>query len=701
MGEVWEARDHVIGRSVAVKLLPSQRGDSAGSERFFREARTAGALHHPGVVTVHDLGQDASDGSLFLVMEFLQGRDLGTLLLNDGVPPVDLAVAWAAQAAAALAAAHEAGVVHRDVKPANLMLTPAGRLVIVDFGIARFVEATNKSSKVMGTLAYMPPERFDGQPGDGRSDLYSLGCVLSELLTGQVPFRAGTPIAMMNAHVGRPPARPGETRRGIPAALDDLVVALLAKDPRDRPATAREVQQRLSTLATSNPVLTEPDLGAGRLAALPPATGIAQDAALHPAPHAPDRAVVGVRPPRGGAPGSGPYRTGDAAPETEGGDQDGAARDPEDGSPNQATSRRRFLRLAAGAVVTAGAGIGIATAVSRDRNRWPFHASGDVMDGAPVVADGVVYVGIGRTLYALDAISGARKWASSFSGGVSAISAIAGGTLYAASSDGSLYAVDAATGAVQWAYDTGGAIYRSVPVVADGVVYVGSSDLHLHAVDAARGNERWTYLVGGTQTLSPVVVDEVAFITADMPGVGLHAVDVASGTRKWVYPDTDRKFAASAAVADGVLYLGDGGGHFHAIDIASGTNTWESDLGPRAYFSTATVAEGVAYAGSDENGILYAINTATGVEKWAVALEPIQPGNTGCTPAVATGVVYAGTTKNFYAIDAVTGAKKWTFSADDTTSYGSPAVVNGVVYVGGGDDGNLYALDAATGRELT
>jgi serine/threonine-protein kinase len=156
-GEVWEGRDRVIERRVAVKLLPHDRRDGSGAKLFFREARTAGRLNHAGVVTVFDLGQDPDDGTLYLVMEFLTGRDLDTVLREDGAPQVATAVDWAAQTAEALKAAHAAGIVHRDLKPANLMLAPDGRIKILDFGIARYIASTHKSSKVIGTLAYMPP----------------------------------------------------------------------------------------------------------------------------------------------------------------------------------------------------------------------------------------------------------------------------------------------------------------------------------------------------------------------------------------------------------------------------------------------------------------------------------------------------------------------------------------------------------------
>ncbi|MFE3203001.1 WD40 repeat domain-containing serine/threonine protein kinase [Embleya sp. NPDC059237] len=245
MGEVWEARDQLIGRRVAVKLLPQDGRGTPDSASSFREARTAGALNHPGVVTVHDVGQDEADGSLFLVMEYLDGRDLASVLRTDGPPPVATGVEWAAQIAAALARAHDAGIVHRDLKPANLMLTAEGRIKVLDFGIARFAESAAMSSQVMGTLAYMAPERFDGNPGDARSDLYSFGCVLYELFTGRLPFEVAGPVPIMNAHLNTKPGPPGEHRPGVPPAIDDLVLALLAKNPDRRPGNAQEVLERL------------------------------------------------------------------------------------------------------------------------------------------------------------------------------------------------------------------------------------------------------------------------------------------------------------------------------------------------------------------------------------------------------------------------------------------------------------------------
>ncbi|WP_418960713.1 protein kinase domain-containing protein [Streptomyces tritici] len=252
MGEVWAADDRRLQRRVAVKVIPDHASSQEMLDLFFREARTAGGLSHPGVVTVYDLGQE-DDGAVFLVMELVSGRDLRSVLRQDGPPEPADAVDWIAQVADALAATHAAGVVHRDLKPDNLMLTGSGRVKILDFGIARYLSTVTMASRVIGTPAYMPPERLKGKTGDGRSDLYSLGCVLHELLTGRTPFGVLDYHAQIFAHISETPEPPSALRPGLPAALDRLVADLLAKDPDLRPASAAELRDRLRTCLAPAP----------------------------------------------------------------------------------------------------------------------------------------------------------------------------------------------------------------------------------------------------------------------------------------------------------------------------------------------------------------------------------------------------------------------------------------------------------------
>ncbi|WP_244189417.1 serine/threonine-protein kinase [Streptomyces incarnatus] len=235
MGEVWRACDRVLGRPVAVKLLRAE--EEVDAERFRLEARITARLNHPNVVGMYDFGCHRHQP--YLVMELVDGWSLAQERSLRGVLPPAEAAALTAQAAAGLFAAHQQGVVHRDVKPANLMLTTGRTVKIADFGIARFAEdaagGLTATGKVLGTADYLAPERALGRPGQPASDIYSLGCVLYELLTGRPPFSAATALAVVQQHVDATPAPPDRLRPGVPRPLSDYVLHMLAKDPAHRP----------------------------------------------------------------------------------------------------------------------------------------------------------------------------------------------------------------------------------------------------------------------------------------------------------------------------------------------------------------------------------------------------------------------------------------------------------------------------------
>jgi serine/threonine-protein kinase len=240
MGEVYRAVDTVKGRTVAVKRLPRELAtDAAFRARFRRESALAAKLTEPHVIPIHDYGE--IDGRLFIDMRLVEGVDLAALLAQDGPLPPARAVEIVAQVAAALDAAHANGLVHRDVKPSNVLLGRDGRrdfVYLVDFGIARGMGESGDTSltatgSAVGTVDYMAPERFEGR-GDHRVDVYSLACLLYEMLTAAKPFEATGLLAMMNAHLHRPPPRPSQQRRGLPETLDEVVARGMAKDPDAR-----------------------------------------------------------------------------------------------------------------------------------------------------------------------------------------------------------------------------------------------------------------------------------------------------------------------------------------------------------------------------------------------------------------------------------------------------------------------------------
>ncbi|NUS12402.1 MAG: protein kinase [Streptomyces sp.] len=261
MGAVWQGRDEtVLDRDVAVKVLHETSADPTAVRRFQKEAATLAGLQHPGITVVHDAG--SHEGHLFLVMELLHGADLARLAARhpQGLP-LDTVLGLSRQTAEALAAAHGRGVIHRDLKPANLFLQDDGRVKICDFGIARGTDTTStltESGRVVGTPAYMSPEQCQDLPLDTRSDLYSLGCVMYELLTGEPPFTPRQPLyALLRQHAEVPAPPVADRRPDIPGRLADLVTSLLAKSPRDRP-DARALAAALAASPASVPPARSP-----------------------------------------------------------------------------------------------------------------------------------------------------------------------------------------------------------------------------------------------------------------------------------------------------------------------------------------------------------------------------------------------------------------------------------------------------------
>ncbi|MBT2469412.1 serine/threonine protein kinase [Streptomyces sp. ISL-66] len=244
MGEVWRGRDLSLERDVAVKVI-ARPSDDKLALRLRAEAKAAAALWDPHVVAVHDFGETVIDQRtvVYLVMELVDGRPLGE---RGGRASVADVVDWGTQICRGLQAAHAAGIVHRDIKPANILLTTAGRIKICDFGIARQagVQGLTTAGSVTGTPAYMSPEQARGAETDARSDLYGLGCVLYQLLTGHPPF-SGTGWEILAQHAHQRPVSVRGLRHDVPVALDLVILSLLSKDPADRPPNAHETAERL------------------------------------------------------------------------------------------------------------------------------------------------------------------------------------------------------------------------------------------------------------------------------------------------------------------------------------------------------------------------------------------------------------------------------------------------------------------------
>lgn len=267
MGEVWEAADTRLDRKVAVKVLkPELSGDAEFLHRFRTEARTTASINHPGIAAVHDYGETAAivDGpqdTAYLVMELVEGDPLAAILAKEGRIGAERTLDILEQAGQALQAAHERGYVHRDVKPGNILITPTGVVKLTDFGIARAMDAIGHTrvGEMLGTPNYISPEQAIGEQATGASDLYALGVVAHEMLTGTRPFDRGTPIATALSHVNEPPPPLGDD---VPTDLRAVIATLLEKDPTKRPANAHDVAALLG-VASAELTGLDLDLAAG------------------------------------------------------------------------------------------------------------------------------------------------------------------------------------------------------------------------------------------------------------------------------------------------------------------------------------------------------------------------------------------------------------------------------------------------------
>ncbi|OIH99633.1 MULTISPECIES: protein kinase [unclassified Curtobacterium] len=337
MGEVWQATDLVIGRTVALKILKDEYlGDPGFLERFRAEARHAALVNHEGIANVFDYGEE--DGSAYLVMELVPGEALSTMIEREHTLPVDKVLDIVAQTANALQAAHAVGLVHRDIKPGNLLITPDGRVKITDFGIARIADQVplTATGQVMGTVQYLSPEQASGHPASPSTDIYSLGIVAYEALAGRRPFTGESQVAIAMAHINeQPPALPGD----IPAPVSALVLSCIAKKPADRPATA-------ANLARAAQALRRGDVAAATVAV----PAIAQDGtvAFNPPPAQGNDAATALIGTQAGAMVGGP----------------GTPRSPVTDDPEEPKKRRAWIWWLVGIVVLLAIAGGIAYAVT-------------------------------------------------------------------------------------------------------------------------------------------------------------------------------------------------------------------------------------------------------------------------------------------------------------------------------------------------
>lgn len=255
---VARAFDPLIARIVAIKLFPTELARGEARNRFVQEARVVGQISHPAVIALHDMGVDEPSQTPYLVMEFIQGQSLEKLL-EKGSIPCTKACAWGAEIATALAVAHRKGVIHGDVKPANILITADDRVKLTDFGMARVASRDSKDTPLLGSPAYWCPEQIVGKPQDARSDIFSLGVVMYEMVTGHRPFDADSLQGICSRILSSTPLPPSHANPSVPVAFNEVISSCLAKEPSQRCASADALAERLHPLARRNgPSQTQP-----------------------------------------------------------------------------------------------------------------------------------------------------------------------------------------------------------------------------------------------------------------------------------------------------------------------------------------------------------------------------------------------------------------------------------------------------------
>src|SRR5258705_3923173 len=285
MSVVYRAERVRLGRAAALKLLAAPLGNADHHERFLRESKLAASLDHPSIVPIYDAGEE--DGLLYIAMAYVEGSDLKTLLVREGKLPLRRTLRILGQIASALDAAHARGLVHRDVKPANILVGPDDRAYLSDFGVVKELTATGttRTGSFIGTIEYCAPDQIEGKDVDARADVYALACVLYECVVGTPPFHRSSDVAVLYAHLHAPPPKLSKAAPDLPAALEPVLAKALSKSPLDRYATCGEFIAVARAAPVPEPrVSRAPPAISGGLPALPAPAGAAISIPVDPPP---------------------------------------------------------------------------------------------------------------------------------------------------------------------------------------------------------------------------------------------------------------------------------------------------------------------------------------------------------------------------------------------------------------------------------
>jgi outer membrane protein assembly factor BamB len=645
----------------------------------------------------------------FLVMSYAPNGTLRQCHPKGTRLPLPKIVSYVNQIAEALHYAHEKKLIHRDVKPENMLIGSRGELLLSDFGIALIAQSTRDQSlqDMAGTAAYMAPEQIGGKPRRA-SDQYALAVVVYEWLCGDRPFHGSFQEICAQHTFATPPSLCAKVPT-LPPTVERVVMKALAKDPEDRfvsvLAFARALEQASllhqpssSELLTSSDRKNEISGPTDHLTSSPPshtfATLIAQmTTSVQSIKGNRSRALLALLLALavvfigGGGYTYTTIRARDqqvqatiAAAPTEtvqaavaAYSHDSAQYGAMFGFNAQHTRENPYERILTVSNVT------------QLRQKWIAIAGGAIFS-SPAVVNGIVYVGsMDGYLYAYDARTGLHNWvalkASSY--GIESSPAVVNGIVYVGSMNGWFYALDALNGQQKWATPTGNAISSS-PVVVNGIVYVGSTNHKLYAFDALNGQQKWVVSTGGAIASSPAVAYGMVYISSD--DHKLYAFNASNGEQQWAAftGNTTESSLSSPTVANGMIYVGSEDDNLYAFNALNGHLQWTFFAG-HGIRSSPAVANGKVYFAADD-GHFYALDALHGQQKWCVLA------NNGividASPTIANGVVYLGSDK-LHAFNAQNGKELWNITFGYSI-HSSVAVVNGIVYVS--PDHMLYAL---------
>jgi serine/threonine-protein kinase len=673
MAMVFLARDERLPRQAAVKVLaPMLASDESFRLRFIRESQAAAAVDDPHIIPVYEAGE--AGGVLYIAMRYVAGGDVQGLLKREGQLPAAQVAAIVSAVASALDSAHAAGLVHRDVKPANILLdTRPGRpdhVYLSDFGLSKGALAAanlTRSGMFMGTPDYTAPEQIQGHPVSGQADQYGLACTAFELLCGEPVFMREQGMAIIYAHMSEPPPRLQSRRPDLPAAADAVLARALAKAPQDRFGSCGEFAAALrASLSVAPAAATQL---AGQAPSWPGAGTTTQlagqsrehEAARHrdietaPRPYIPDRSSVA---PRLAA------------------------------WPRRPVSRRYLLVAGAAAVPVLAAGAGAILWATRTPSRAPrWQTQAPAGQAAMLAADGdLVVITGGPGVHALDARTGKPKWSASSRGGSVTALAVTPSVVYLALDSqivNPFLALSASTGSVRW---TGPFTARHGLATSPGYVYVGTNDLF--ALGSQDGSGRWDILA---QLNSNAVIQAGSlYVLASNRGspTTLRAFPLTDPVQRWETPGPP----GGVLAADGSVICAAGRsaggepGRLWTWRAHDGHRLWLS-AGPQSYGPPA-VAAGVAYAVSQDRK-LTAFHAATGSVLWTHPADPrVTP--VVSSAVVSSAVVYAGDPSGgLLALRASDGKLLW---AAPQPFRAGPVVAGGSVYVSNGS--MVYAYTA-------